>query len=62
MQTLFILILFAHVGALGDGNSNALATATFSTKAACENAGQQAKRLADGTVKKIEYTCAPYWK
>jgi hypothetical protein len=29
---MWILILFAHVGPLGEGNSNALTTAQFSTQ------------------------------
>ena len=41
-------ILFAHVGAMGDGNSNALTVAEFSTQQTCMAAGQ-------GSVKSIEY-------
>lgn len=55
----WILILFAHVGIMGSGNSNALATATFKTQAACVSAGEDAKRMAGGTVKNIAYVCAP---
>ena len=54
----WVLILFAHVGVLGDGNSNALTTAgPFASKAACEQAGAAAKRLSKSTVKEISYTC-----
>lgn len=55
---MFILILMMHVGGLGSGNSNALTTAEFSTKAACIEAGEQAKKLANGTVKEIKYVCS----
>lgn len=55
---MWILILFAHVGALGDGNSNALTTAEFRTQEACVSAGNASKRMAQGTVKQIEFVCA----
>lgn len=54
---MWILILFAHVGPLGDGNSNALTTATFETQTLCREAGQTARLLMQGTVKKIEFAC-----
>lgn len=53
----FILIIFAHVGAMGDGNSNALTTAPFSSEQACKAAGEAAKSMAKGTVKSIDYRC-----
>ena len=53
----FVLILFAHVGALGDGNSNALTVADFTSRANCEAAGRAAVSMAKGTVKKIEFVC-----
>ena len=52
-------ILFAHVGAMGDGNSNALTVAEFSTQQKCMAAGQAARKLAAGSVKSIEYACVP---
>lgn len=55
---MWILILFAHVGPMGDGNSNALATATFSSEATCVAAGNRAKSLSSGSTKKIEFVCA----
>lgn len=55
---IWTLILFAHVGALGDGNSNALTNITgFKTQQACVAAGQQAKAMAGGSVKRIEFVC-----
>lgn len=55
----FVLIIFAHVGAMGTGNSNALTTAEFNSRQTCEAAGQAAVRLAQGTVKVIDYACMP---
>lgn len=54
---MWILILFAHVGALSDKNSNALATQEFGNQAACVAAGNAAKKLVQGTVKEIEFVC-----
>lgn len=55
---IWTLILFAHVGALGDGNSNALTNITgFKTQQSCQVAGQQAKTMASGSVKRIEFVC-----
>ncbi len=56
--TTWILILFAHVGPMGDGNSNALTTAEFSSEATCKAAGDAAIKMAQGTVKKISYVCS----
>lgn len=58
MQSLWTLIVFAHVGPMGNGNSNALTSVPgFVSQAACITAGKQAKELAGGTMKEIEYTC-----
>lgn len=53
----WILILFAHVGPLGSGNSNALATAVYSSAESCAAAGNAAKKLASGSTKTIEWVC-----
>jgi hypothetical protein len=53
----FILILFAHVGMTGNGNSNAITVAEFTSKERCEAAGAAAKKLVKGTVKEIEWAC-----
>jgi hypothetical protein len=57
MNTLWILIIFAHVGPMGDGNSNALTTVEFSSQQTCEAAGKAAKGLAAGSTKEIRYAC-----
>lgn len=55
----FVLIIFAHVGPMGDGNSNALTVAEFTTAERCAKAGQAAKTLAQGmgSTKSIEFVC-----
>lgn len=56
---MWTLILFAHVGAMGTGNSNALTSVPgFATEQLCRSAGQQARGMAGGSVKSIEYVCA----
>ena len=57
MNAIFVLILFAHVGPLGDGNSNALTVAEFTSQERCQAAGKAAKKLVSGTVKQMEYAC-----
>lgn len=54
---MWILILFAHVGVLGNGNSNALTVASFESQQTCQTAGTAAKKLASGNVKSIEFVC-----
>ncbi|MEN6636653.1 MAG: hypothetical protein ABFC56_12430 [Clostridiaceae bacterium] len=53
----YILIIMMHVGPMGDGNSNALATAVFNSKETCEAARDAAEGLARGTVKQIRAVC-----
>jgi hypothetical protein len=57
MTATFILILFAHVGPMGQGNSNAITVAEFYTKERCEFAGKAAQVMVRGTVKSVEFTC-----
>ena len=54
---MWILILFAHVGILGNTDSNSLTTAEYTSKVKCEVAGKAAKQLAAGTTKEIRFTC-----
>lgn len=55
---MWILIVMMHVGPMGDGNSNALTTAEFTSEAKCKAAGKKAEGLASGTVKDIRFVCA----
>lgn len=55
---IYVLILMMHVGPLGNGNSNALTTAEFSSLTNCNEAGQKAMSMAQGTVKEIKYVCS----
>lgn len=55
---IWTLILFAHVGALGNDNSNALTSVSnFKTQQACIAAGSAAMDMSKGSVKKIEFVC-----
>ena len=59
----FALILFAHVGVMGQGNSNAITTLPgFTSEAECRAAGDAAKKLVSGTVKEISYVCVKQTK
>lgn len=58
-STAFVLILFAHVGALGEGNSNALSIAEFTSEERCQAAGKAAHNMAVKTVKEIRWVCVP---
>lgn len=65
MQTVvtYALLLFGHVGAMGNGNSNALAVLPgFTTQAECEQAGRAAKTLVSNTVKELNYVCVKQTK
>jgi len=53
------LVLFFHVGPMGDGNSNAVTYIPYATEAGCEQAGRLAGRLVSGTVKSLNYICLP---
>jgi hypothetical protein len=57
MNTLYILILFAHVGPMGNGKSSALSMHEFSSQSTCEAAGIAAKRLSQGSTENIEFVC-----
>lgn len=54
----FILVVFFHVGPMGDGNSNATTNiAGFKTVAECQAAGVEVSSMTKGTVKKTEFVC-----
>lgn len=58
MITLWVLIIFAHVGPMGDGNSNALTNVPgFKSEAACNAAGKKAESMASGSTKVIKFVC-----
>ncbi len=57
MLSIYVLILFAHVGIMGDGNSNAITTQEFSDSTSCAAAGKAAQALVKGTVKEISFVC-----
>lgn len=54
----WILILFVHVGPLGDGNSNAITSVPgFLTHQSCLAAGRESEKLVRNTVKEIRFVC-----
>lgn len=57
MNIIYVLILFAHVGPLGDGNSNAITTQEFNSQETCMAAGAAAKKLVANSVKSMEFAC-----
>ena len=61
MNIAYILILLVHVGPMGTAtsNSNALTVAEFTTQERCNIAGQTAKKMVEGTVKRMEFVCLP---
>lgn len=54
----FTLILFFHVGPMGDGNSNATAVVNnFVSEQECMDAGNKAQKLVTGSVKELRFVC-----
>jgi hypothetical protein len=63
MNTIWVLILFAHAGTLSDSDSMALTNVSgFKTYQECKAAGEEAKRMASGTTKVIKYSCTEVLK
>lgn len=57
MNTIYILLVFAHVGVMGKGNSNAVTTQEFLSKESCHEASKAFEELASGSVKVITTKC-----
>lgn len=57
MSTVYVLILFAHVGMLGRTDSNSMTTQEFTSAKTCKIAGEAARSLVRGTTKDIEFIC-----
>jgi hypothetical protein len=55
----YILILFAHVGMMGSGNSNSVAMHEFRSKESCLYALKKAEGLSSGSTKVIKGECVP---
>ncbi len=54
----WILVLFFHVGVMGDGNSNtSVVIPGFETQKECNAEGSRAKVLTAGTVKETTFVC-----
>ena len=57
-MTTWILVLWIHAGALSNADSMALTTVTgFRSEAGCQNAGQVAAKMTQGTVKAAKFVC-----
>lgn len=54
----YILVLFFHVGILGDSDSNAVTNIPgFMSLESCQQAGTQAQVLTRGTKKETRFVC-----
>lgn len=53
----YVLILFAHVGMMGSGNSNSITTQEFTSREACLNAREVAESMSSGSTKIIKAEC-----
>lgn len=53
----YIMIIFAHVGMMGSGNSNSVSVANFKTKESCETARPQVESLSSGSTKIVKTIC-----
>ena len=54
----YILLLFFHVGPMGQGGSNATVSIPhFKTEGECISAGNKSNQLVNGTVKSLSFTC-----
>lgn len=54
---MWILILFAHVGAFGSGNSNSLMVAEFTSEFNCKSALSKSVSMSEGSTKVIKGEC-----
>ena len=54
---IYILLVFAHVGMLGDGNSNSVTTQEFSSKERCLKGKEAFERMSAGSTKVIKAEC-----
>lgn len=57
MTMIYVLLVFAHVGMLGEGNSNSVTTQEFSNLANCEQAKKAFESMSSGSTKVIKATC-----
>lgn len=58
MVETWVLILFIHAGVLSSKDSVAVTNVTgFTSKKACDYAGELSKRLVNNTTKDIKYVC-----
>ena len=53
----WVLIIFFHVGPMGDGNSNATTTIEFKSSVMCEAARPKLDVLVKNTYKQVRSVC-----
>ena len=59
---MWILIVYAFAGGMSGTDSVALTTVgSFKVEQVCIAAGEKAKKMANGTLKEIRYTCLRDW-
>ena len=54
---MFILLVFAHVGIMGSGNSNSVTTQEFLTERECLQAKRVFQSMSEGSTKVIKAEC-----
>lgn len=54
---IYVLLIFAHVGVFGDGNSNSVTTQEFTSKENCEQAKKVFEGMSAGSTKIIKASC-----
>lgn len=54
---IYVLLVFAHVGMMGDGNSNSITTQEFASEATCKKAKEVFISMSSGSTKVIKAEC-----
>lgn len=52
-----ILVLFFHVGPMGNGNSNAVTSIPMKDMVTCQREAPKVRKTVTGTVKELEWVC-----
>lgn len=54
----WILIIFVHAGVMSNADSMAMTSVSgFQSQSACQNAGEQAVKMAIATTKSMKFVC-----
>jgi len=57
MTTVFYLVLYVYAGVFAKGDSVSITSIPQDSYQACMDAGNQAKKLVDGSAKELRFTC-----